>query len=271
MGGTDVPNEQAWAPPVAGAPSTPMAPGAVPPVPAPHPRTGPATMGSVYSGYPSGKAPSRSRTAMSTLASLVWAVLPLPTFGLAAPFTIGYAAHRLHSRALTLSASIYTAVFVAAFVLIGSSTTDTQWQTTVGAWLMAGVAVGSTVQSFVIREQLVAGRPGHDVVVGEARQSLRQRDASRRIVDHDPVLARELLIGRPDLPRRFDDGGLVDVNHVPVDLLATLPGLDRAVAELIVDVRDGIGGFESLDDLSVTLHLPPHSLDGAAGRMIFIR
>jgi hypothetical protein len=34
-----------------------------------------------------------------------------------------------------------------------------------------------------------------------------------------PVLARELRIGRPDVPRQFDDGGLVDLNHAPVPVL----------------------------------------------------
>jgi hypothetical protein len=37
-------------------------------------------------------------------------------------------------------------------------------------------------------------------------------------------MAWELRIGRPDLPRVYDDGGLIDVNHVPPQVLATLPG-----------------------------------------------
>jgi hypothetical protein len=35
-------------------------------------------------------------------------------------------------------------------------------------------------------------------------------------------------IGRPDLPREYDDGGLVDVNHVPAAVLAAPLGLSAA-------------------------------------------
>ena len=41
------------------------------------------------------------------------------------------------------------------------------------------------------------------------------------------MLAQELKIGRPDLPRDYDDGGLVDVNHVPAAILAARLGLAR--------------------------------------------
>ena len=35
------------------------------------------------------------------------------------------------------------------------------------------------------------------------------------MVQTNPALARELRIGRPDLPRQYD-GALVDINRVPV-------------------------------------------------------
>jgi DNA uptake protein ComE-like DNA-binding protein len=63
---------------------------------------------------------------------------------------------------------------------------------------------------------------------------------------------------------------LVDVNHAPLEYLVQL-GVDRSTAEQIADVRDGIGGFTSVDDVSVTLGLHPHALDQAASRLIFIR
>jgi hypothetical protein len=44
-------------------------------------------------------------------------------------------------------------------------------------------------------------------------------------------LAAELRIGRPDLPRHFDDGGLIDVNTVPAQVLSRLPGLRPEEAE----------------------------------------
>ena len=50
------------------------------------------------------------------------------------------------------------------------------------------------------------------------------------------MLARELRIGRPDLPRQYDDGGLVDVNNVPVGVLAELE------AQLRIRILHGAGG-----------------------------
>ena len=39
--------------------------------------------------------------------------------------------------------------------------------------------------------------------------------------------ARELRIGRPELPREYDDGGLVDVNRVPGAALTAQLGLTQ--------------------------------------------
>ena len=50
---------------------------------------------------------------------------------------------------------------------------------------------------------------------------MRLRREARRLQQDNPVLAQELKIGRPDLPRGYDDGGLVDVNHVPAAILAS--------------------------------------------------
>ena len=56
---------------------------------------------------------------------------------------------------------------------------------------------------------------------------VRQVAWARRLQQDNPVLAQELKIGRPDLPRGYDDGGLVDVNHVPAAILASHLGLTR--------------------------------------------
>jgi hypothetical protein len=53
-------------------------------------------------------------------------------------------------------------------------------------------------------------------------------------VARDVELARELGIGRPDLPRQMDDGGLIDLNHVPVSVMAGLLGLSEADAAKVV-------------------------------------
>ena len=77
------------------------------------------------------------------------------------------------------------------------------------------------------------------------------RSQARTLVDHHPAVARELQIGRPDLPRVFDDGGLVDVNAVPESLLATLPGVTADQARRIVACRQVHGEFTSAEDLII--------------------
>ncbi|WP_069114790.1 hypothetical protein [Jiangella alba] len=43
-------------------------------------------------------------------------------------------------------------------------------------------------------------------------------------------MAYEPAIGRPDLPRSFDDGGPVDLNNVTADGLVSVLHWDRAIA-----------------------------------------
>ena len=61
------------------------------------------------------------------------------------------------------------------------------------------------------------------------------------------------------------------MNHVPPAYLVQMAGIDAQTAERIAELRDGIGGFTSVDDLSVTLGLRPNALDSVASRLIFIR
>jgi DNA uptake protein ComE-like DNA-binding protein len=95
------------------------------------------------------------------------------------------------------------------------------------------------------------------------------RREARRIVELDPILANELHIGRADLGRDFDDGGLVDVNHVPLEILAGLPDVSETVARDIVSARDIITRFESIDDLEVLVGVPARSLEHLQDLIIF--
>ena len=83
------------------------------------------------------------------------------------------------------------------------------------------------------------------------------------------VLARELGIGRADVPHEYDDGGLVDVNHVPADVLASCLGLTPQESAAIVAARDQLGGFTSPAELSAYAQLPPGRVDGLRDWMLF--
>ncbi|MDX6281515.1 MAG: hypothetical protein QOH03_2586, partial [Kribbellaceae bacterium] len=85
-------------------------------------------------------------------------------------------------------------------------------------------------------------RDGHPQALGLAPEPLR-RSQARQLAVEQPALARSLRIGRPDLPRDYDDGGLVDLNSVPAAWLATLPGITRQEADAIVLSRTQHGRF----------------------------
>lgn len=96
------------------------------------------------------------------------------------------------------------------------------------------------------------------VAAATMRRDLRK--AAREQAAQDLVLARELRIGRPDLPREYDDGGLIDVNHVPPHVLTALSGVTPAIAERIAATRDHAGAFSSAEELVTTVDLHPDLL-----------
>ena len=72
----------------------------------------------------------------------------------------------------------------------------------------AAIATG---QAFAIRQRVLSGQ----ILTAEDKaRVLRRRDYARTLLTDNPQLAKELNIGRPDLHSEFDDGGLIDVNHV---------------------------------------------------------
>jgi len=124
---------------------------------------------------------------------------------------------------------------------------------------------------------LVAFRPGPDPLAADslpslpspsnqhalatARERMHRRDEARKLARANPDLARELRIGRPDLPREYDDGGLVDVNHAPIESIAAALGLTASESTAVAAARTQIGKFSSPEELSVYAQLPPDRLD----------
>ena len=89
-----------------------------------------------------------------------------------------------------------------------------------------------------------------------------RRAEARTLLAEDPALARELGVGRPDLGRGYDDGGLVDLNSAPAPVLASVLGLEPVLAEAIVAARTRRGGvFYGVDELLIDIPLPP-SVEG---------
>jgi hypothetical protein len=92
--------------------------------------------------------------------------------------------------------------------------------------------------------------PGGDPAVAAAQWRMQRRKEARELAVRNPALAIELGIGRPDRPnRQYVDGGLVDINHVPVDWLVRELDVTSAQAAEIVAVREQSGGFTTPDEI----------------------
>jgi hypothetical protein len=222
-----------------------------------------------------------SRNRRSPFPSVLWALVPLLTFGWGIGFSFTYAAIRLRDRVLGLWAAAYFVLGVTSLTLINSSDRQNDWRGAIGALLaIALIALGSA-HAFGVRRSLTEPggrrRRGPKIVsqqeeaLTEARTEMARRSEARRILTTDPELARQLCIGRPDLTRRYKDGGLVDANHVPAAALAALPGINAVLADQIVTSRDSVGGFRDLSDMSITLGITPQTLDEAATFLVFPR
>ena len=105
--------------------------------------------------------------------------------------------------------------------------------------------------------------------VGATRQGRRPRRKARAIAIRDPALARQLGIGRPDLRRDYDDGGLVDANSAPAAVLAALPGMTPELAGKAVELRAVRGPFVSADDLPIALGLRSDLLPALADVTVY--
>lgn len=189
--------------------------------------------------------------------------LPVVSVGLGAWAPALWAAgkkdHDIQARKrLRLIALGLALLAVVGFVLVGSSPRDANDEATgvaanVGVvLLLIGMGIGTAV---ALRER-------HADVEAERRQvppawmqqavaSREAREQHRRIAAQDPRLAQANGVGRPDLARSFDDGGLLDLNSLPLEALVAHAGLSRQEAQAVVEARDRLGRLSSIDELVV--------------------
>ena len=107
-----------------------------------------------------------------------------------------------------------------------------------------------------------------DPALAMALDARAKRAQARELIAKDPLLADELHIGRPDLGRTFDDGGLVDINHATAEAMAAAFNLKPAHAKRIVEVRAERDGFANVDEMLVLVDLPVSAWDRIRDRSI---
>ena len=177
----------------------------------------------------------------------LWAVPVFSCGSLAAvpPFVL---ALKLRTQSAWAWFAGFAALTVGTFVLIGSQPEGAQNLATATGSLFAFAAlIGSPIYSVVVGKQVdwgpALGSPPpppppldrNAAAVAQAHAARRRRTEALELATRDPQLARDLRIGRPDLPRQYDDGGLVDVNHAPAGVIVQGLGLDLDDFERVRD------------------------------------
>lgn len=186
-------------------------------------------------------------------------VLTVGIFAVVAPLAI---AVKKQTRTAWLWLAGSGVATILAFALLNSAPQDSP-RSNLGAAVAIINLIASLAYSLPAAKTVAWGRAADDVpaqpvmnvdpnraALAAAQAERKKRADARALVTKDPDMARDLRIGRPDLPRQYDDGGLVDINSVPADVFVRYLGLTPAQAGQIVDARTKLGKFLSPDDLT---------------------
>jgi DNA uptake protein ComE-like DNA-binding protein len=193
------------------------------------------------------------------------------TLGFANPFTFFYAGIKRSSWRYGVAAGGYG---IGLVTVLAALTSGNLLLITLGTILMLALWPLGTAHAFAVRRNVypreVPRSHNNENAVEYAKYRRGLRADARTIAADDPALAHELRIGRPDVPRAYDDGGLVDVNHAPAGIIAALPGMTEELAERVVRHRDEHGTFVSVEELAVDTDLPPAIVPQLAEYTIFL-
>jgi hypothetical protein len=211
----------------------------------------------------------------------LWASVPVWSVGFLSfvPF-LAYAIIRRRKTDWAVFA-VYLAATIGLIVAAGTAGSGHGGGSTVlGGFVIALAGCAAVHAAIVFRPgnaapaaPVAAGPPGvrehNKDAIAQAKDRIERRKEARRLAETDPALARDLHIGRPDVPRDYDDGGLVDVNHVPGAVLAAGLGLTPDEVTNVIAARDKLGKFTSADELCAYTDLAPDRVDELRDLMIF--
>ncbi len=194
-----------------------------------------------------------------------WAWLSVLPLGLGAWVPI-YAGVRARKRLWWLIGVLLTIAAIAGWALAIASNGNSG----VGGGLIILAWVGAAATSFGIRPAYgrILGSP-FEHALSTAETNLAERARARQLARERPDLALEVGIGRPDLPEAHASG-VVDVNNASRAALMRLPGIDEELATTIVQAREQIGGFSSVDDLGAGLDLDGNLVEDLRDLVVFL-
>jgi len=212
-----------------------------------------------------------------------WFIVHLLSAGLLLPVPLASAAVRTRRPWHVVAAVASLVLVVATFVFVGAADRGPDGSTTgpfatLSSMSVLTLYVGGLAALIVVRHQVFGprarptgwDRPLPDPAVAAALAARGRREEARRLAAQDPLLAHELRIGRPDLPRSYDDGGLVDLNAAPPQAIARTCGIAPEHAERIVACRSAAGRFAAVEDVFVWADLPYEIWDHVRDRAVVL-
>ncbi|SBT48081.1 AfsR/SARP family transcriptional regulator [Micromonospora auratinigra] len=249
------------------APGMPAGPGLGPVAP-PFPSTPPPAL----PGPPPVRRPRPAPRWVSITATVLGALIVLLSFGC---FTwlvvLGYAAWRRSWRlALAGAGYLVCATVVSWLLLRGDPEAESpDWEVLLFVGLTGICWLAGAVHVVLLSRRLWAMLTGRtDDRAAEERRVLREQ--ARYLLHQFPAARYELAIGRPDVPHRFDDGGLVDVNAVGDQVLATLAGLDAGQRRQLAMDRWLRGPYRSMEELAGRCMFPPAVTEALRDVLLFL-
>jgi DNA-binding SARP family transcriptional activator len=195
--------------------------------------------------------------AMAVLGAVVGGLVILGSLGFMTCVVItAYAAARRSVR-LAIWAVAYLVVAVVTMALIVTTNPDGSGHELELVPLWLGLVAGGLAHVVYLAASrprsywrparpVAAAPPPLDAAIIERHA---RRESARQILATHPDLAQQLRIGKPHLPRTFDDGGLIDVNSVPERLIVIMSGMSPLHAHQIVRDRLARGPYRAVDDL----------------------
>ena len=198
--------------------------------------------------------PAAAGDRRSEVIGWVMVAVPLLSCGLAAfvpalwAVTQARGDRRFQMRMGGFSALVGIAMFV-GFVLVGTSPTDADGSVTgvksdIGAGMILGTMLIASVVAFLYRKPRKP-LPGTAWELAKRQR----REEYRRLAANDANLARSIGVGRPDLPRDYSDGGLLDLNALSAADLSRFTPMPLGEAERVVETRQRLGSLSSIDEV----------------------
>jgi hypothetical protein len=201
--------------------------------------------------------------------------------GFLAAVPFWHAASRLGRREVRTLALAYTAAGIYLVVLMAltppqrsDGSSGNEALSTIGGLSVLFVVVLACIQLRSLRREVYGGRgvvvAQADPAVARALAGRARRAETRQLLTRDPALRCELGIGRPDLGKGYDDGGLIDINTASAEVIARVCDMERVHADAIAAARAARGGtWFNIGELLVDVPLPPYAQEQVQERAIF--